>query len=433
MKRCEYQDRRRGLMAQLGKGAIAIVPTASVALRNGDVEHPFRPDSDFYYLTGFAEPEAVAVFIGGKRPKFVLFCRERNPRMERWDGRRAGLKGARKRYRADASFDINELECRLPGLLEGRKRLYYPLGSHARLDRLLPRWLRQLQRRARSGLVAPEGITNLDQTLHGMRLIKSASEIERMRQAAAISAEAHNRLMRTCKGYTHEYQLEAEFVHHCQLQGSRRQAYPPIVASGDNACILHYVENDHALRAGELLLVDAGAEYRGYAADITRTFPLSGHFSPAQRSLYALVLQAQLAAIDAVRPGRRWNDPHEAAVRVLTRGLVDLGLLKGSVSRQLKRGGYKRFYMHRTGHWLGMDVHDVGDYKRSGKWRRLRPGMVLTVEPGLYIDADDKKVDRRWRGIGIRIEDDVLVTRKGHEVLSAAAVKSVAGIEEMMG
>ncbi len=431
MKR-ELAARRRRLLQQMGKKAIALIPTAPVHTRNNDVEHPFRPDSDFFYLTGFAEPEAIAVLLTGKKPNFILFCRERDPEQERWNGYRAGLDGARKATGADLTYPIECFDEQLPALLEGRKRIFSAIGAREELDLKLLRQLRQLQGKGRSGVQAPESMHNLDALLHEMRLIKSPAEIERMQQAASISARAHCRLMHQVRPGQMEYQLEAEFVHQCQQQGATRQAYPAIVAGGANACILHYVDNDRPLADGDLVLVDAGGEYAGYAADITRTFPVNGRFSPAQRSLYELVLKAQLAAIQQVRPGNSWNAPHEAAVEVLTRGLVKLGLLKGSASRQIKREGYKRFYMHRTGHWLGMDVHDVGAYKRGDSWRTLESGMVLTVEPALYIDADDKKVDKRWRGIGIRIEDDVLVTADGHRVLTDEVPKQVDEIEALM-
>ncbi|MEO5343989.1 MAG: aminopeptidase P N-terminal domain-containing protein [Gammaproteobacteria bacterium SHHR-1] len=428
----EYASRRRRLLQQLGKQALAIIPTAPTRLRNNDVEHPFRPDSDFFYLTGFTEPEAIALLLTGKRPNFILFCRERDPKLERWNGLRAGLEGARKLSGADQVFAIEEFEQRLPQLLEGRRRLYYAIGSHALLDRLLPQGIRRLQGKGRGGAQVPESLHNLDLPLHEMRLIKSPAEIELMRQAASISAQAHAQLMRWLRPGMMEYQLAARFEHECQQQGARRQAYPAIVAGGANACILHYTDNDCPLRAGDLVLVDAGGEYQGYAADITRTFPVNGRFSPEQRALYELVLQAQQAAIEQVRPGNPCNAPHEAAVQVLCRGLVKLGLLKGPASRQLKRGGHKRFFMHRTGHWLGLDVHDLGSYQQGDDWRCLEAGMVLTVEPALYIDADDKKVDKRWRGIGIRIEDDVLVTAEGHQILSQEAPKQVDEIESWM-
>jgi Xaa-Pro aminopeptidase len=427
-----YVSRRRRLLKLLGPDALAIIPTASACLRNNDVEHPFRPDSDFYYLTGFAEPEAIALLLSGKKPNFILFARERDAEQERWQGLRAGLEGARKLSGADQVFAIDEFEQRLPELLEGRRQLHYAIGQHELLDQLLPACIRQLQRKGRSGTQAPESLHNLDLLLHEMRLIKDAEEIALMQRAASLSAQAHAQLMRGVRPGMAEYQLAGLFEHQCLQQGARRQAYPAIVAGGANACILHYTDNDRVLRDGDLVLVDAGGEYQGYAADITRTFPVNGRFSPEQRALYELVLKAQLAAIEQVRPGNSWIAPHEAAVQVLTRGLVKLGLLKGSASRQIKREGYKRFYMHRTGHWLGMDVHDVGAYKQGADWRPLQPGMVLTVEPALYIDTDEKKVDKRWRGIGIRIEDDVLVTEQGHQVLSHAAPKQPDEIEAWM-
>lgn len=432
MKTSFFTERRKELMHRLGKGAIAIIPTAPAARRNADSEYPFRFDSDFHYLTGFEEPEAVAVLLPGDKKPFRLFCRESDPARELWDGRRVGLFGARKDYGADRALPIQELTEALPRMLEGCERIFYAIGSHAQLDELVPKWIAGLRRQIRTGVQVPEQIHALEPLLHELRLIKQPEEIALMREAARISVAGHRRMMRSCRPGLFEYQLEAEFVHECQWQGAHHQAYAPIVAGGANACTLHYVANDQPLGDGDLVLIDAGAEYQGYAADISTTFPVNGRFSKAQRALYELVLAAQQAALVEVAPGNHWNMPHEAAVEVLTKGLVELGLLKGPVSRQLKREGYKKYYMHRTGHWLGRDVHDVGRYKMGDQWRLLEPGMVLTVEPGLYIPAKDKKVDKVWRGIGIRIEDDVLVTKEGHEVLTAGLPRTPDEIETWM-
>ncbi len=427
-----FARRRRDVMQQMG-GGIAILPTAPVRARNRDVLYPYRPDSDFYYLTHFPEPEAVAVLVPGRaHGEYILFCRDKNPEKEIWEGRRAGIDGARELYGADDAFPIEDIDEILPGLLENREKVYYSMGRFPDFDAHLMDWVNEVRGKARNGVHAPGEFVDLNHILHEMRLIKGPEEVKLMKRAAKISAAAHRRAMQTCKPGLHEYQLEAELLYEFQHGGSRSPAYPPIVGGGANGCILHYTENNAELRAGELVLIDAGAEYDGYAADITRSFPVSGKFSGEQRAVYEIVLAAQLAAIEQVKPGRHWNEPHDAAVRVLTQGLKDLGLLKGEVDSHLQNGDYKRFYMHRTGHWLGMDVHDVGDYKVGEDWRLLEPGMVLTVEPGLYIGADLKDVPPGFWNLGIRIEDDVLVTRDGHEVLSKDAPKAIGEIEALM-
>ncbi len=429
----EYRRRRRQLMRMMGPDSIAILPTSRLAVRNRDVHHPFRPDSDFYYLTGFAEDDAVAVLIPGrKHAEYILFCQERDPKREQWEGARAGQEGAREVYGADDSFPISDLDEILPRMLEQTDRVYYAMGCDPELDSRMSSWVGQVRQKARAGVSAPFEFIALDHYLHDMRLYKSRSEIAMMRRAAHISSGAHKRLMRHCRPGMMEYELEAEFVHECTASGARAQAYPAIVGGGANACVLHYIDNDQTLRDGDLVLVDAGCELACYASDITRTFPVNGRFSKEQRALYQLVLDAQLAAIEQVLPGKHWNAPHEAAVKVLTRGLVKLGLLKGQVAKLIRDDAYKRFYMHRTGHWLGLDVHDVGDYKIDGEWRMLEPGMVLTVEPGLYIPPGTKGVAKKWQGIGIRIEDDVAVTKSGHDVLSKDAPKTIEDIEALM-
>ena len=433
MTKNEFKRRRTQLMRMMGKDAIAIVPTAPERIRNRDVHYPFRADSDFYYLTGFNEPEAVAVLIPGRKSaEYILFCRQRDPEREQWDGLRAGQEGAVREYGADDSFPIEDLDDILPRMLEQCDRVFYAMGCNPDLDHRMSEWIGKVRSRARSGILGPIEFIALDHYLHDMRLYKSRSEIAVMRKAAKISAAAHARLMRSCKPGMHEYQLQADFEHACASKGATRQAYPAIVGGGNNACILHYIENDAELEDGDLVLIDAGCELDCYASDITRTFPVNGRFSEAQRQLYQLVLDAQHAAIAAVRPGNSWNAPHEAAVRTLTRGLVKLGLLKGKPAQLLKKGAYSKFYMHKTGHWIGMDVHDVGDYKVDGEWRMLEPGMVLTVEPGLYIPRGMRGVARKWQGIGIRIEDDVLVTKEGHEVLTSGVPKEIVDIEALM-
>jgi Xaa-Pro aminopeptidase len=433
MSPTEYRRRRRQLMGMMGPDSIAILPTGRERVRNRDVHYPFRPDSDFHYLTGFDEPDAVLVLVPGRpHGEFLLFCREKDPAKELWDGYRAGLEGAVADYAADDAFPISDLDDILPGLLEERERVFFAMGTDPAFDKKVSDWVSQVRLRARAGVTGPIEFLALDHYLHDMRLYKSRSEVATMRRAARLSAQAHVELMRSCEPGMTEYQLASTFSHHCQMHGAPHLAYPSIVGGGNNACVLHYVENTAPLQDGDLVLVDAGCEMDCYASDITRTFPVNGRFSKAQRILYELVLEAQAAAIDKVRAGNHWNDPHQAAVRVLTKGLLKLGLLRGTLAKALKAQAYSKFYMHRTGHWLGMDVHDVGDYKVDGHWRELEPGMVLTVEPGLYIPLGAKGVAKKWQGIGIRIEDDVLVTRGKPDVLSRDAPKQIEDIEAVM-
>jgi Xaa-Pro aminopeptidase len=432
MKSAEFGRRRRQLMRQMGEGGIAILPAAPERQRNRDVNHLYRQHSDFLYLTGFPEPDAVAVLIPGRpQGEYLLFCRERDPEMETWHGRRAGLEGACDRYGADDAYPITDLDDILPGLLENTERVYATMGSDPEFDRHLLDWVNRVRDKARAGVTAPVEFVDLDHLLHEMRLIKSPAELAAMRRAATLSAAAHVRAMRACRPGLNELDLEAEIQHEFARGGARHAAYPSIVGGGANGCILHYTDNDARLRKGDLVLIDAGAEVDGYAADITRTFPVGTRYSRAQRAIYELVLEAQAAAIDEVRPGNHWNAPHDAAVRVLAEGLIALGLLRGRLSYVLRKGTYRRFYMHRTGHWLGLDVHDVGDYKVGGTWRVLEPGMTLTVEPGLYLPAGEKGVTPRWADIGVRIEDDVLVTADGHEVLTTEAPKTVEEVESL--
>jgi Xaa-Pro aminopeptidase len=428
----DFSRRRRQLMRMISKGGIAILPAAPTRVRNRDVEHAYRQDSDFHYLTGFPEPEAVAVLMPGRaHGEFVLFCRDRDPERETWDGYRAGPEGAVRDFGADDAFPIGDIDDILPGMLEHTERVYYTMGLSAEFDQRLLGWVNQLRAAAKNGVTTPTEFVALDHLLHDMRLFKSRSEVTAMRKAARIAAAAHVRAMRACRPGMMEYEIEAEFLHEFR-RNNAITSYQPIVGGGANACILHYIENKGRLRDGDLLLIDAGCEYECYASDITRTFPVSGRFSPEQRALYDVVLEAQLAAIDKVRPGNHWNEPHDAAVRVLTRGLVRMGLLKGRLPTLIRNGDYRRFYMHRTGHWLGLDVHDVGDYKVGDEWRIFEPGMVMTVEPGLYIAPGSRGVPRKWWGMGIRIEDDVLVTADGAEVLSIDAPKDPDQIERLM-
>jgi Xaa-Pro aminopeptidase len=422
-----YAGRRRRLAQAIASG-VAVVPTAPERVRNRDSHYPYRFDSHFYYLTGFTEPEAVLVLTPGKS---ILFCRSRNEEREVWDGFRHGPELARERFGFDEAHPIAELDAEMARLLENQPALYYPMGADPGWDARAIGWLNAVRARVRAGVAAPDRVHDVRALLDDMRLVKDAHELGVMRRAARIAAAAHRRAMQRTRPGRAEYEIEAELLYEFRRNGAQFPAYSPIVAGGANACVLHYVFNDAPLRDGDLLLIDAGCELDGYASDITRTFPVNGRFSPAQREVYELVLAAQRAALDAVRPGRGWNEPHDAAVKVLAQGLLDLKLIPGSLDEALEKETYKRFYMHRTGHWLGLDVHDAGDYKREGRWRALAPGMTLTVEPGLYIRAADD-IPERLRNIGIRIEDDVLVTETGCEVITAEAPKSVADVEALM-
>ena len=432
MTKQEFARRRRHLMDLMGPDSIAVLPNALEMVRNRDVHFPYRSDSHFHYLTGFDEPESVMVLIPGREHgEFVLFCRERNLEKEIWDGYRAGLDGAISSFAADDAYPIADLDEILPGLMEDKEKVYYTMGSQQAFDQRMVNWLNHLRQASRSGKHSPTEIIELEHILGELRLYKSSQEVKAMKHAAKASVAAHIRAMQATRPGKWEYEIEAELLHEFMRHGCRSPAYPSIVGGGENGCILHYIENNQKLKNNDLLLIDAGAEYDCYAADITRTFPVNGKFTPAQRELYQIVLDAQHAAIDAVRPGNHWNQPHEAAVKVLTEGLLRLGILKGELNELLEKQAYREFYMHRTCHWLGLDVHDVGDYKVGGTWRLLEPGMVLTIEPGLYI-RDLAHVPAKYHFTGIRIEDDVLVTKDGHDVLSAGAPKEIADIEALM-
>ncbi|WP_313304022.1 Xaa-Pro aminopeptidase [Stutzerimonas balearica] len=429
----EYARRRKTLMEQMGPDSIAILPAAPMYIRNRDVEHVYRQDSDFQYLSGFPEPEAVIALIPGREHgEYVLFCRERDPERELWDGLRAGQDGAVRDYGADDAFPIGDIDDILPGLIEGRERVYYAIGSNESFDHRLMEWIKTIRSKARQGAQPPSEFVALDHLLHDLRLYKSAAEVKVMQAAAEISARAHVRAMQAARPGLFEYHLEAELDYEFRKGGAKMPAYGSIVASGRNACILHYRENDQPLKDGDLVLIDAGCEIDCYASDITRTFPVNGRFSAEQKAIYELVLAANEVAFKHIAPGRHWNEAHEATVRVITAGLVELGLLQGEVDALIASEAYKPFYMHRAGHWLGMDVHDVGDYKVGGVWRELEPGMCMTVEPGIYIAADNQNVERRWRGIGVRIEDDVVVTKTGCQVLTGGVPKRVEEIEALM-
>jgi Xaa-Pro aminopeptidase len=429
----EYAKRRKQLLASLGDNAVALLPSAPAQTRNNDVEFPFRQDSDFYYLTGFAEEGAVLALIPGREEgESVLFCQAKNPEMELWTGYLAGPQGAIDQYGLSDAYTIDEIDGILPSLLDSKKRIYSSMGTYPDFDHQVMLWVKSLRAQVRLGAQAPSEFVTLEPLIHEMRMIKSPAEIDMMREASSISAAAHIRAMQQCQPGQHEYVLEAELLHEFTRNGSRWPAYSSIVGSGDNGCILHYRENDAPMFEGDLVLIDAGCELDYYAADITRTFPVGGKYSPEQAILYQIVLDAQLAAIEEVKPGNHWDHPHQAAVKVIVEGLVKNGLLAGDIDTLIEEEAYKDFYMHRTGHWIGMDVHDVGEYKINGEWRVLSEGMVLTVEPGIYVATDNTNVEARWRGIGIRIEDDVAVTKDGHEVMSHGVPKTISDIESLM-
>ena len=428
----EFARRRRQLMRMAGRDAIVIVPAAPERVRNNDAHYPYRQDSDFHYLTGFPEADAVLALIPGRRQgETILFCRERDPERERWDGARAGQEGAVATYGADDAFPIDDIDDILPGMIEGRARVYYHFGRDTEFDLKLIGWVNRVRAMVRQGAKPPHEFVALSHLLHDLRLYKSRAELRVMRRSAQIAAEAHVRAMQATRAGLNEHEIEAELLHAFRKHGAV-PSYEPIVGGGANACVLHYRANNAELRDGDLLLVDAGAEIACYASDITRTWPVNGRFSPEQRALYDIVLAAQTAAIDEVRAGRPFDAYHEAAVRVIAKGLIALGLLKGTLEQNLREHAYRRFYMHKTGHWLGLDVHDVGDYRVDGEFRVLEPGMVVTVEPGIYVAPDLKGVPARWRGIGIRIEDDVVVTDGDPEVLTSHVPNDPDAIEALM-
>ncbi len=429
----EFTRRRRQLMRMAGRDAIVIVPAAPERVRNNDAHYRYRQDSDFHYLCGFPEAEAVLALIPGRsQGETILFCRERDAERERWDGVRAGPEGAIGQYGFDDAFPIDDIDDILPGMIEGRTRVYYHFGRDSDFDLKLIGWVNRVRAMVRQGAKPPHEFVALSHLLHDLRLYKSPAELRVMRRSAKIAAEAHVRAMQATRPGISEHAVEAELLHTFRRHGAV-PSYEPIVGGGANACVLHYRANDAELKDGDLLLVDAGAEYACYASDITRTWPVNGRFSREQRALYDIVFAAQAAAIDEVRPGRPFDAYHEAAVRVISAGLIELGLLKGPLDKVLREHLYRRFYMHKTGHWLGLDVHDVGDYRIDGEFRVLEPGMVVTVEPGIYIGTDLKGVPARWRGIGIRIEDDVVVTAGDPEVLTSDVPSDPDAIERLVG
>ena len=428
-----FIERRRHLASKMRHG-VAIIPASPERVRSRDSHYPYRFDSYFYYLTGFSEPGALLVLVAGSTEadlEQILFCRDKDREREIWDGFRHGPDAAREVFGFDEAYSISQLDEILPKLLADQPAVYCSLGQDRDWDTRLIGWIDRVREQARSGVVAPAAIHDIRLLLDEMRLIKSEEELQVMRRAAEISTGAHCRAMQTARAGLHEYEVEAELLHEFRRHGAQAPAYNPIVAGGANACVLHYIENNSELNSGDLLLIDAGCELDGYAADITRTFPVNGKFSPVQKDIYQLVLAAQGAAISVVRPGTLWNAPHDAALQVLVQGFIDLGLCHGSVDGVIQSEDYKRFYMHRTGHWLGLDVHDAGEYKIDGHWRPLQTGMTLTVEPGCYLRPADNVPEHFWN-IGVRIEDDVAVTDTGCDVLTAAAPKTVAQIEQLM-
>jgi Xaa-Pro aminopeptidase len=425
------QAQRRERLVSLIKQGVAVVRTSPERARNRDSSYPYRFDSYFYYLSGFSEPEAALVLIAGAKPKSMLFCRDKNPEREIWDGFRYGPDQAREIFGFEEGHPISKLDELMPQLLANQPAIFCDVGSDGDWDSRVIGWINKVRAQVRSGVTAPAEICDIRVFLDDMRLVKDQHELGTMRRAADISAEAHRRAMRATKPGLREYEVEAEIVHEFRRRGAQAPAYPPIVAGGANSCVLHYVQNDAILKDGELLLIDAGCELDGYASDMTRTFPVGGKFAGPQRDIYEMVLAAQAAAIAEVKPGAGWEDPHNAAVKVLAQGMVDLGLCKGTVDSAIESGDYRRFFMHRTGHWLGLDVHDAGDYKRNGKWVELKPGMVLTVEPGCYVRPGEGVPEKFWN-IGVRIEDDALVTGSGCEIITAVAPKKIEDIESLM-
>lgn len=431
IKTKEYRKRRQQLMKRAGNNAVIILKSRDELLRNGDAQYRYRQDSDFYYLTGFNEPDALLVLVNSDdQQSAVLFCREKNPDKMIWDGPMVGTESAISDYGFDQAFDINEVDQRMPTLMQDRERLVFKLGEDEQFDQKISHWVKNIEQRKGQKSRAPEEFVSVSPMVHDMRLYKSRAEIRCLKKSADIAVKAHQRMMQACQPGLYEYDLQAEFLHELTRHQSE-PSYLPIIGAGRNGCILHYINNNQPLSDGDLVLIDAGAEYDYYASDITRTFPVNGRFSARQRDLYAVVLQAQKDAIAEVKPGNPWNKPHQTAVSTLSQGLLDLGLLTGSLEQVLAEKSYQQYYMHMTGHWLGLDVHDVGDYQVDDLWIELEKDMVLTVEPALYI-GEHTEAPAAWHGMGIRIEDDVLVTGTGHQVLSSGLVKEMDDIEQLM-
>jgi len=429
----EYAARRKDLMSMMADNSIAVIAAAPEKVRSKDTLYPYKQSTNFSYLSGFSEPCAVMLLIPNRQQgECVLFCRDKDPLRETWDGLRLGPIEAKQALALDDAFPIDDIDDILPGLLEGKSHIYYSAGKDKAFDKQLIQWVDEVTLDKESDSEPCCEQVDLDHILAELRLIKSAAEIKLMRKAADISAEVHCRAMRFCKPGQYEYQLQAEIEHQFMMSGATGPAYTSIVGGGKNACILHYIENQSALKSGDLVLIDAGCEYQNYAADITRTFPINGKFSTAQAAIYDIVLAAQTAAINCITPGVTYDQANKATIEVITQGLVDLGILKGDVDQLITEGAYREFYMHSVSHWLGMDVHDVGDYKINNQWRVYEAGMLLTIEPGIYIAADNQNVDKKWRGIAVRIEDDILVTKAGREVLTDGVPKQRDQIESLM-
>ena len=433
ISKTEYAARRKDLMSMMGDNSIAVIASASEKVRSKDTLYPYKQSTNLSYLCGFSEPSAVMVLIPKRaQGEFLLFCRDKNPLRETWDGHRLGPLAAKNTLGVQDAFPIDDIEDILPGLLEDKSRVYYSAGKDKSFDSRLMHWVDEVRNnRSVEGHSTCEFV-DLDHLLGELRLIKSAAEIKLMRKAADISAQAHCRAMKHCSVGQKEYQLQAEIEHEFMMSGASGPAYTSIVGSGSNACVLHYIENTATLKSGDLVLIDAGCEYHNYAADITRTFPVNGRYSPEQAAIYDIVLAAQDAAIKTIAPGVTFDQANKAAIETITQGLVDLGILVGEVDSLITEGAYRDFYMHSVSHWLGMDVHDVGDYKVDSHWRVYEPGMLLTIEPGIYISAENRQVDKKWRGIGVRIEDDILVTKKGYEILTDGVPKQRDQIEQLM-
>lgn len=429
----EFKARRQRVFEQMMDNSIAILPAATIVLRNADTEFPFRQDSYFHYLTGFNESFAIAVLLKTQdKTRYILFAQDRDPQAERWTGERVGIKGACEIYGADEAYSLSEIGLRMPEMLNSLQAVYYLVNNNLAFDKKLFSWILAVRRKIRTGAQTPSKFIDLRVILSELRLIKSEAEVNLLQKACDISARAHLQAMKHCQVGMREYEIEATLLYEFYRHGSRYPAYTPIVAAGKNACILHYTRNNELLKENELLLIDAGAEYEGYAADITRTFPINGKFSAEQKAIYELVLAAQMAAIEQAIPGSTWDGMQKSILKVLIEGLIDLKILKGNPQTLLETKAFAPFYMHNSGHWLGLDVHDVGDYQVNEQWRKLKPGMVFTVEPGLYFAHDNHQIAPQWRGIGVRIEDDVLVTADGVRILTAGVPKAVNEIEQLM-
>ncbi len=431
IKTSEFIKRRKQLMKIAGQNSITLLSSRPELIRNGDVYHGYRQDSDFYYLSGFNEPDAVLVLLPSRKGmEQILFCREADPQKIKWDGPMTGTQGAVDDYGFDAAYDIKEIDRRMPALIEGCEKVCFKIGENNEFDQKLTHWVKSIETRKGQKSKAPEEFMSISHVIHDMRLYKSHAEIRCMKKSAEIAAAAHVRMMQACQPGKYEYDLQAEYAHHL-IQNQSHSSYPPIIGAGENGNILHYIKNDQLLNDGELVLIDAGAEYDFYASDISRTFPVNGRFSARQKDLYEVVLQAQTEAIGAVKVGQHWNDFHDVAVKIISQGLLDLKIIKGTLDEVLEEKIYSNYYMHMTGHWLGLDVHDCGDYRVDDLWVELEENMVLTIEPGLYI-SEHSNAPKKWRGIGIRIEDDIQVTKKGPVVLSKNAPKGIKEIEQLM-